>query len=74
MFVGLKRPMPIRPTSNNKINEAVAANVSVGSDASNAPWVDMADANESNDGKFHSFPLFVFSRSPSQKVAKPLLK
>ena len=50
MFVGPKRSMPIRPTSNNKINEAVAANVSVGSDASNAPWVDMADANKSNDG------------------------
>ena len=54
MFVGPKRPMPIRPTINNKINEAVAANVSVGSDASNAPWVDMAVANESNNGKFHS--------------------
>ncbi len=54
MFVGPKMPMPIRPTRNNKINEAVAANVSAGSNASNAPWVDMADYNESNDGKFHS--------------------
>ena len=54
MFVGPKRSMPIRPTRNNKINEAVAANVSVGSHASNAPWVDMADANKSNNGKFYS--------------------
>ncbi len=53
-------------------NEAVAANVSDGADASNAAWVDMADVNESNDGKFDfcqtttslssiSFPLFTFS-------------
>ena len=79
MFVGPKRPMPTRLTRNNKINEAVAANVSIGSDASNAPLVDMADANESNDGKFNSlssasFPLFAFSQSPSQNIAKPLLK
>ena len=79
MFVGPKRPMPTRPMRNNKINEAVAANVSVGSDAFNAPWVDMADANGSNDGKFDSsssvsFPLLALSRSPSHSVAKPLLK
>ncbi len=79
MFVGPKRPMPTRLTRNNKINEAVAANVSVGSDGSNAPLVDMADANESNDGEFDSsssasFPLFAFSRSPSQNIAKPLPK
>ncbi len=65
MFVGPKRLMPTRPTRYNKINEAVAANVFVGSDAFNAPWVDMADANESNNGEFDSsssasFPLFVF--------------
>ncbi len=54
MFVGPKRPMPIRPKRNNKINEAVADNMSVGSDAFNTPWVDMADANKSNNGKFHS--------------------
>jgi hypothetical protein len=53
-------------------NEAVAANVSDGADASNAAWVDMADVNESNDGKFDFcqttmssssvlFPLFMFS-------------
>ncbi len=30
-------------------NEAVAANVSYGADVSNAAWVDMADANESNE-------------------------
>jgi hypothetical protein len=52
---------------------------------SNSAWVDMADANKSNDGKFDfcgmttslssvSFPLFVFSCSPSQNIAKPLLK
>ncbi len=33
-------------------NEAVAANVSDGADTSNATWVDMADVNKSNDGKF----------------------
>ncbi len=33
-------------------NEAVAANVSDGADVSNAAWADMADVNESNDGKF----------------------
>ena len=54
MFVGPKMPMPIRPTRNNKINVAVAANVSVGSNASSALWVDMTDANGSNDGKFNS--------------------
>jgi hypothetical protein len=50
-------------------NEAVAANVLYGADASDAAWIDMADANESNDGKFYfcrtmtssSFPLFAFS-------------
>jgi hypothetical protein len=53
-------------------NEAVAANVSNGANVSNAAWVDMADVNERNDGKFDfcqtttplssvSFPLFVFS-------------
>ena len=46
---------------------------------SNSAWVDMADANESNVGKFDfcemttsmssvSFPLFVFSPSPSQNI------
>jgi protein tyrosine phosphatase (PTP) superfamily phosphohydrolase (DUF442 family) len=34
------------------LNEVVAANVSDGADASNFAWADMADANESNDGKF----------------------
>jgi len=54
------------------LNEAVAANVSVEADASNSAWVNMADANKSNDGKFDfgrmttslssvSFPLFAFS-------------
>jgi hypothetical protein len=33
-------------------NEAVAANVSDEADASNSDWVNMADANKSNDGKF----------------------
>ncbi len=33
-------------------NEAVAANASNGADASNAAWVDMADVNENNNGKF----------------------
>jgi hypothetical protein len=33
-------------------NEADAANVPDGANVSNAAWVDMADANESNDGKF----------------------
>jgi hypothetical protein len=50
-------------------NEAVAANVLYGANASNAAWVDMAHANESNHGKFYfcrtmtssSFPLFAFS-------------
>ena len=53
-------------------NEAVAANVSDGANASNAAWVDMADVNKSNDGKFDFcqtitslssilFLLFVFS-------------
>jgi hypothetical protein len=50
-------------------NEAVAANVLYGANTSNAAWVDMADANESNDGKFDfcqtmtssSYPLFEFS-------------
>jgi hypothetical protein len=66
-------------------NEAVVANVSNGADASNAAWIDMADANESNNGKFDfsqtttssssvSFPLFAFSQSPSQNIAIPLLK
>jgi hypothetical protein len=36
-------------------NEAVAANVSDGANASNATWVDMADANKSNDDKFDFF-------------------
>jgi hypothetical protein len=47
----------------------VAANVSYGADASNAAWVDLVDANKSNDGKFDfcqmmtssSFPLFALS-------------
>jgi hypothetical protein len=54
------------------LNEAVAANVSDGANVSNATWVDMADVNESNDGKFDFcqmmtssssllFPLFAFS-------------
>jgi hypothetical protein len=66
-------------------NEAVAANVSDGADASNAAWVDMADVNKSNDGKFDfcqtttssssiSFLLFTFSQSPSQNIAIPSLK
>jgi hypothetical protein len=50
-------------------NEAVAANMFYGANAFNAAWVDMADANESNDGKFYFcqtmtssfFPLFAFS-------------
>ncbi len=33
-------------------NEAVAANVSDSVDVSNAAWIDMADAKESNNGKF----------------------
>jgi hypothetical protein len=33
-------------------NEVVAANVSNSANAFNATWVDMADAKESNDGKF----------------------
>jgi hypothetical protein len=33
-------------------NEAVAANVSDVADVSNAAWVDMADVNKSNDGKY----------------------
>ncbi len=52
-------------------NEAVAANVSDETNASNAAWVDMADANKSNNGKFVFcqtttslssvlFPLFAF--------------
>jgi hypothetical protein len=60
------------------LNEAVAANVSDEANASNAAWVDMADVNKSNNGKLDfcqtttssssvSFPLFAFSRSPSQK-------
>ncbi len=47
----------------------VAANVLYGANASNAAWVDMANANQSNDGKFDfcqtmtssSFPLFALS-------------
>jgi hypothetical protein len=53
-------------------NKAVAANVSNGANVSNAAWFDMADANESNYGKFDFcqtitslssvlFPLFAFS-------------
>jgi len=53
--------------------------------ATNSAWVDMADDNESNDGKVDfcgtttslssvPFPLFVFSQSPSQNIAKPLPK
>ncbi len=52
---------------------------------SNAAWVDMADVNESNDGKFDfcqmttslsstSFPLFAFSQSPSQNIPRSLRK
>ncbi len=60
----------------------VAANALYGANASNAAWVVMADANESNDGKFDfcqmmtlsSFQLFALSWSPSQNIAKPLLK
>ena len=66
-------------------NEAVAANVSNQANASNSARVDVADANKSNDGNFDfcgmmtssssvSFPLFVFSRSPTQNIAIPLLK
>jgi hypothetical protein len=65
--------------------EAFAANVSNSADASNANWADMADAKESNDGKFDfwqttalsssvAFSLFAFSQSHSQNIAKPLLK
>ena len=79
MFIGPKRPMPTRPTRINKIYEAIAGNVPIGSNVSNAPWVDMADANKSNDGRFDSlssasFPLFVFSQSPSQNIAKTFAK
>ena len=49
--------------------------------ASNSAWVDMADDNESNDGKFDfcgtttslssvPFPLFVFSRLSLTKYCK----
>jgi hypothetical protein len=63
-------------------NEAVAANVSYGANASNAAWVNMADAKESNDSKLDfwqtmtssSFQLFGFSLSLSQNIVKPLLK
>jgi hypothetical protein len=64
-------------------NEAVAANVSDGADASISAWAEMADANENNDGNFCgtktssssiTFQLFAFSRSPSRNVAKFLLK
>jgi len=66
-------------------NEAVAANVSDKADESISAWADMADAKESNDGKFDfcrmmtssssvSFLLFTFSKSPSQNIAKLLLK
>jgi hypothetical protein len=66
-------------------NEAVAANVSNGANASNAAWVVMADVNESNDGKFDfcqttlssssvSFPLFAFSQSPSKNIPQSLQK
>jgi hypothetical protein len=52
--------------------EAVAANMSDSTDASNIAWADMADAKESNDGKFDFcqtmaslssvlFPLFAIS-------------
>jgi hypothetical protein len=66
-------------------NEAVAANVSNGANASNAAWVDMADVNKSNNGKFDFcqmttssssvlFPLFAFSRSSSQNIPQSLRK
>jgi hypothetical protein len=66
-------------------NEAVAANVPNGADASNATWVDMADVNKSNNGKFDFcqtmtslssvlFPLFAFSQSPSQNILQSLRK
>jgi hypothetical protein len=71
MLIWLTRPL--MPLKSNEAN------------ASNSAWVDMVDANESNDGKFDfcgtttslssvPFPLLVFSRSPSQNIAKPLLK
>ncbi len=63
-------------------NEAVAANVSNGTNASNAAWVDMADASKSNNGKFvfcqtmtsssSVSQLFAFSQSPSQNIVKSL--
>jgi hypothetical protein len=60
----------------------VAVNVLYGADASNSAWVDMANANESNNGKFDfcqtmtssSFPLFALSSSLSKNIAKSLLK
>ncbi len=42
----------MQPTRLTRPIEAVAANVSDSADVSNAPWADMADAKESNDGKF----------------------
>jgi hypothetical protein len=42
----------MQPTRLTQPMEAVAANVSDLADASNAAWADMADAKESNDGKF----------------------
>ncbi len=78
------------PDANNLMgliwpNEAVAANVSDGADASVSAWADMADANKNNDGKFDfcgtktssssiTFWLSAFSRSPSRNIAKLFLK
>jgi hypothetical protein len=61
----------MQPARLTRPIEAVAANVSDSADASNVAWADIADAKESNDGKFDfcqttassssvSFPLFAF--------------
>jgi len=59
-------------------NEAVAANVSDGADASNFAWADMADANESNDGNFDFCRTTTSSHlqftSIVRILSKPLLK
>jgi hypothetical protein len=42
----------MQPTRLTRPIEAVAANVFDVANVSNAAWADMADAKESNDGKF----------------------
>ena len=62
----------MQPTRLTRPIEAVAANVFDVANVSNAAWADMADAKESNDGKFDFcqtmaslssilIPLFAFS-------------